>query len=61
MSRRRLIEAAAAVRALIDDVLQIFYTVFYFVATLFHVSELIFGQHCTGMQENAKCSGFELV
>jgi hypothetical protein len=35
-SRRRLIEAAG-VRALIDDVLQISCTVFYFVATLSHI------------------------
>lgn len=60
MSRRRLIEAAG-VRALIDDVFQISCTVFYFVETIFHISELIFRQQYTGMQENVKCSGFELV
>jgi len=60
MSRRWLIEAAA-VRALIDDVFQISCPVLYFVTTLFQISELIFGKHCAGTQENVKCSGFVLV
>jgi hypothetical protein len=48
--RRRLIEAVGE-RALIDDILQISCTIFHFTATLFHIPESIFGQHCTGNQE----------